>query len=216
MKKVYIVGGNCYRSYTNWIEDMGWAVTESMLFADLVLFAGGEDVNPALYKSPAHHTTYFNVHRDNCEMEEFKKSLSLKKPMIGICRGAQFLCVMANGVLIQHQSHPGVHEMITNNGDIIEVSSSHHQCQFPFNMSGDSYKILGWARNLSPFHLDGHGMEMGHGETECENVFYPKINALCIQNHPEYHFYEKNSDAEANKYIKYCQDLLNKFLEGKL
>ena len=66
-KKVYVVGGGI--GYVNWILPLGFEVTKDFEIADLVCFTGGEDVDPSLYKSEKHYSTYSNIHRDNYELE---------------------------------------------------------------------------------------------------------------------------------------------------
>lgn len=203
MRKIYVIGNDT--DYANWMQG---EICNTLEEADLIVFTGGEDVNPFMYGETSHETTYYNKYRDELELEYFNKALYLNKPMIGICRGSQFLCVVAGGKLVQHQSHPHFHDIEMFDGNVFKVTSSHHQAQFPFNLSNDKYKVLGWANDLSKFHLDGNGKELSP-EKECEVVYYPKINALGIQSHPEW----MSLDSEA---VIYFQKLLNNFLDGKL
>src|SRR5262245_24070299 len=69
----------------------------------IVFFCGGADVSPSLYgERPASRTLGVEVARDQQERELFLRARAANLPMIGICRGAQFLCVMAGGRLCQH------------------------------------------------------------------------------------------------------------------
>ena len=60
MKKVFVVGTAL--NYADFIKDA--ALTSDMKEADIVLFTGGEDVSPSLYKTRSHPTTMCNKERD--------------------------------------------------------------------------------------------------------------------------------------------------------
>ena len=208
-RKIYVVGEAT--NYMNWMQG---ELVEDMKDANLVLFTGGEDVSPGLYNSPRHHTTSCNPTRDKYEVEEYLKAKSLGLPCCGTCRGAQFLCIMSGGKLIQHQAHPGdKHDLFTKDGKTIRVTSSHHQAQLPFNLPEEEYTILGWTENLLPFHKDGNNDEV-NPEKECEDVIYHKADNLGIQSHPEWCF-PPSSPSEIVM-IDYYQTLLDKFLNKEL
>lgn len=71
---------------------------------DGILLTGGEDVHPKFYNKPEYFSILdpkeVDVERDEFEMEVIKKSLSLKKPVLGICRGLQIANVYFGGTLI--------------------------------------------------------------------------------------------------------------------
>lgn len=206
MRKIYVVGNSI--EYTNWMQG---ELVDTMKDADLIVFTGGEDVNPDYYNSKLGKHTYINDNRDKYEISEFLKALSLGKKMCGICRGSQFLCVMSGGSLVQHQSHPSnIHKMFTYTNEIIDVSSSHHQAQYPFDLPKENYKILGYTKNLCNYHLNGNNTEL-NPEFEVEDCIYYKINALGIQSHPEW-LYDSNYQITIN----YYQELLNKFMKDEL
>jgi GMP synthase-like glutamine amidotransferase len=107
---------------------------ESVLEADLVVFSGGSDVDPQLYGEKPHKSTFFDAKRDDIDMRLYLMCLENGIPMLGICRGAQFLHVMNGGKLFQDvDGHNGSHSMhdIMNNKHIEKVSSCHHQMVMP-------------------------------------------------------------------------------------
>lgn len=54
----------------------------------LIVFTGGEDVNPALYGDIIHYTTSTNVRRDNVESSIFRSTVNKSQvAFLGICRG---------------------------------------------------------------------------------------------------------------------------------
>ena len=87
---IFIIGP--FSGYINWIDNA--VECDNIINADLVLFAGGEDVDPSLYNEKPHTTTYSNINRDISEKKIYQKAKYLGIPCIGICRGNQFLCVM--------------------------------------------------------------------------------------------------------------------------
>lgn len=200
MRKIYVVGNNI--GYESWMQGQ---LVPNWELADLVVFTGGQDVDPTLYGEPRHPTTSTSPSRDLSEVAVFNKVSVLGKHLIGICRGAQFLCVMAGGKLVQHQENHGAHKLIIHDDgpetigvETIVVSSDHHQAQWPWLID---FRLLGYTDQLSSYHLSGSGTEMVNGKAamcqwgggrsgnnllEVEDAYYPKIKALAIQSHPEW------------------------------
>ena len=58
--------------------------------ADIVLFTGGEDVDPSLYGCEKHPTTYSNINRDLEEKAIFEK-VKPHQLCLGICRGLRIV-----------------------------------------------------------------------------------------------------------------------------
>ncbi len=167
----------------------------------LVVFTGGADVQPSLYGENTYHRCHCRPERDAQEIEVFKKALAHGVPMFGICRGAQFLCVMAGGKLVQHSSgHHQWHNIVLSDGRQFKVSSSHHQMMIPKEES-----ILGWAEpRLSSFYIGGNGQNLNYNR-EVEVAEFPSIKAYGVQYHPE--IMGKDTDG-----FKYCQELIRKLL----
>lgn len=107
---------------------------------DLVIFTGGEDLNPAMYGERPNGTDYFNKGRDEQERNVWylmgDRTIKTKK-ILGVCRGHQFLNVMMGGNLHQDlyrikSSHSFEHDVVWSDG-IMEslklpyVNSMHHQ-----------------------------------------------------------------------------------------
>lgn len=141
-------------------------VVRDMSEADVVLFTGGADINPALYGHDPHPRTFFWQERDDHEVAEFQKAKTLGLPMAGICRGGQLINAMLGGTLLQHVPE-GVcnsHDMVNEDGTVINVPSVHHQVMVP----GPGGTVLFTdVRNRLP-----------------EVVAYPGY--MCYQSHPEY------------------------------
>lgn len=209
IRTIFVVGGDV--GYANWMEGV---LVDSVEKAHLIVFSGGEDVDPMFYNSPKHPSTYSYVARDVREKAVYEQALRLKKPMVGICRGSQFLCVMNGGKLVQHQRDDAFyHWLNTYDNKKVITSSMHHQAQYPWNLPENSYKILAWTKGFSDFHEDGNKKELPKtAEKECEIVFYPKSRCLAIQGHPETMISRKDMEKD----VQYFKELLNNFLEEKL
>lgn len=170
MKKVFIVGGNS--QYRSMFIKEGWEIAPALAEADLVQFCGGADVNPALY---GQQNTRSNVSLDSDfrDLYCFRLALAYDIPMAGICRGGQFLNVMAGGEMIQHvdgHATGRMHEAIAprKGANPVMVTSTHHQMMIP--------SVLG--RVLLKANIVG--------DDDTEAVYYQHINALCFQPHPEF------------------------------
>lgn len=167
----------------------------------LVVFTGGSDVTPSLYNSEANPKTYNNPKRDAFEKTVFQRALELNKNIAGICRGSQFICAMSGGKLIQHvNNHSGYHNLLTDDGRIVNVSSTHHQMQFPPKWATP----IAWAAPSRSTCYEGAPNEVLEPEVEHDVVWYSQTNALGMQYHPE--FMPKNSDG-----FLYSQELVRRF-----
>lgn len=207
-RSIYVVGGSV--NYANWLT--GFKTTNSLKKADLVMFTGGEDVHPSLYNEPINPRTYTNLKRDLEEKKIYDEAKALGIPMIGICRGSQFLCVMNGGKLVQHQNNPSyIHDIKLAYGygfDNIKMTSTHHQAAYPFNLNKYSYRILGWTEGISKFHLDGNDDELNPPQ-ECEIVLYKDTRCLGIQGHPEDEAFQKENPNTIKALNAMVEEILN-------
>ena len=166
--------------------------------ADVILFTGGADIDPTFYGEPIGRRTYLSPARDIREKKLYDFSLSERKKFLGICRGAQFLCAMAGGRLAQHieghgQGFTGLHRIMNSDGEEMNVNSVHHQMMIP---TGDD-EVLAWAEGLSGVYLNGWDKPIEGIEVEPEVVFFPTIQGLGIQCHPE----AMRKDSKAMQYF---------------
>lgn len=208
--KIFVVGGHI--NYAKWIDNS--KTTSKIEDANLVMFTGGEDVNPALYGEKVNTETFFNKERDTYEISMFIKAQALKIPMLGICRGAQFLCVMSGGKLVQHQDNPNSIHSVTTAYGVFDITSTHHQAQYTVGMRYDEKRVIGYSTNKqSKFHLDGGGNELKVLREE-EIVYYPKTRCLGIQGHPEMQPILSEPMYEDTRNI--LKQILQLFLKNKL
>ncbi len=134
-------------------------------------------------------------------------------PIIGVCRGAQMLCALAGGFLIQDvDNHAGPdHEVLTEEGERFMVSSLHHQMLYPFDVEHRMIATSKIMRSRGYYHdvrIDNGEKVEYNVEMPCEPefVFFPKEKGIAIQWHPEYMRYE----TPANEYVeRKIKELLN-------
>ena len=155
----------------------------------LVIFWGGEDLNPWFYGEPntrSYCDTYIS-NRDATEWAIASQCAEMEIPMLGICRGAQLLCANAGGKLWQHVDNHAYgsresHKILTKDGDLLMVNSAHHQMMRP----PDHAIVLANSHVVrSPVKYDGEGRKETN-EPEAEIVYFPSTNALSVQPHPEW------------------------------
>ena len=196
--------GRPFTPYGEYITDIGLLDTNPDEIA-LVVFTGGSDVSPSIYGEDANESTRCNGRRDVAEGIVFEKALKLEKNIAGICRGSQFICAMSGGKLIQHVTdHGGMHNVRTDDGRLIEVTSTHHQMQLP----PDGAVPIAWAEPKRSTCYEGAPGVTYEPDKEHDVVWYPASNALGMQYHPEY----MDDDSEG---FKYCQELIERFFNLK-
>jgi gamma-glutamyl-gamma-aminobutyrate hydrolase PuuD len=143
----------------------------------LVMFTGGEDVHPSLYGGvDSHVLCSTNIRRDEFERRVFGFCRQHNIKMTGICRGIQFLNVMAGGEMYQHvTNHAGLlHDAyFPYDSSIRVVTSTHHQL---VSLPSSSIPIA---------YIGAYGDEEEPPEREIEAAIFPKINAMGVQYHPE-------------------------------
>jgi gamma-glutamyl-gamma-aminobutyrate hydrolase PuuD len=151
----------------------------------MVLFTGGEDVGPSLYSDTSpKNMCQSNPGRDLYELAVYKKAKANNILMTGICRGLQFLNVMAGGKLIHHMNrHVGTyHDVTLSNGTSIYINSFHHQMIIP----PQDTVITAWADPpLSTIYIGKNDEILNTEMTEYEAAIFPKIKAFGVQYHPE-------------------------------
>jgi len=177
-------------------------------FTDLCdgfLFTGGQDVDPITYGEPIR---FDNVGvckaRDAMEQKLLKLILAADKPMLGICRGLQFLNAALGGTLYQdlprekddvqpHQQKPP-YDIPLHQVDLIPDSPLHRllgQSQIGVN-SYHHQAIRALSPRLKPMAVSPDGL--------VEAVYMPdKTFIWAVQWHPEFAF---RKDANSRRIIQ--------------
>lgn len=154
----------------------------------LVLW-GGQDISPAIYGRPRLPVTGAPdvlKGRDAFEVALTKRAIKLGLPIFGICRGAQLLCAMAGGILVQHVNGHSTsmnHFVIFKDGTKLPYSSLHHQQMFPWNID---HELLGWTEKRSDVYLGVTFDERKQIKVDPEIVWFPKVRGFAVQGHPEF------------------------------
>lgn len=176
---------------------------------DLVLFTGGEDVNPVYYNERVGKYTNFNDNRDKKEIDTFNKFRG-NSFIFSVCRGSQLITVLSGGRLIQHvEGHCKDHSMILNNRLRYNITSSHHQMLYPFDLNEKDYELIAYSEYFqSKTYLNGDNEEIDLPKNflEPEIIYYKNTNALCIQGHPEWSHCERRTSTM-------CLNLIDKYLQ---
>lgn len=218
-RKVYCSFG--HTGECNWILPLNFEITQLIEDADVVVFGGGKDIDPGFYNEKRGPRTDRPNERDRQEKEDFNYVQKINSEggdvkVLGICRGAQLICALSGGSLIQDVGgHCGTHSVSTFDKKELQVNSIHHQMLFPYNMEKRNYKILGWStRNISSHYLNGWNKVkwLPVGFKELEVVYFPQTRALAIQSHPEMMY----RTARYDETVKWMQDLFLKFFNNKL
>lgn len=182
MKTVFVLKGDSFASVVSMFKARGWNVVSQMAAetfpgeVDLVCFTGGPDVSPHLY-GEENTSSHCDPIRDVYEQEVYEEFLSSGVPMVGICRGGQFLNVMNGGKMVQ-DIHP------RQSGDV--------ECYIDWGMEEPIEDIIlrvdhhqGMLRNPD-IHVCGATFNKSLGRDIDYSLFYPETKCYCFQPHPEW------------------------------
>ena len=161
---------------------------------DGFLFTGGQDVSPDLYQEiPMEGLIETCRKRDVMEKTVLEKALKADKPVLGICRGIQFINVSLGGTLYQdipsqhpsetnHQQH-APYDIPVHDVTIVKDSPLHKRLKtdrLPVN-SCHHQAVKGLAAGLKPMAYSQDGL--------VEAVFMEDKTFLwAVQWHPEFSF----------------------------
>lgn len=196
--KVFVVG--LFKGYARWID--GVEFVDKMEDADIVLFTGGEDIHPKLYGERKLSCTGANTSRDTEEVDAFNKVVKLVKKgkkiiCFGTCRGAQLLCALNGGKVIQDVSGHAIYgtHPITDGKVTMDITSLHHQMMYPFNMDRKNYDLMFWSAKTLSHHYEGGYVVVDEMYDANRNmILEPEIvlfhaegmpKCIAVQGHPE-------------------------------
>lgn len=208
----------------NAIFDIGALVKPSDILegkVDALIIWGGGDISPTIYNEPLGPRTGAGIElsiRDKLEVAACKAAIQMDIPIIGICRGAQLLCALAGGKLIQDvQGHAGSdHKIDTNTGEQYVTSSVHHQMMYPWDVE---HELIAWSTHShSHSYVGVNPAKMQNipivdevwgpnqpDYIEPEIVYFPTIRGLAIQGHPEFM-------RPTDPFVRYCLELVEEYL----
>lgn len=189
MLKIYVVTDDFKSSVVELFSKVG--VVQSLpknyrtiedFSADVIVFTGGEDINPEKYggRSPG---GFYNNRRDNWELKVLDDIMDNKlktKKVLGICRGMQLINVGLGGTLhydiptVFGKGHDGYHKLlhrITSKLSFLSMTNSmHHQ----------ALDLIGSLRN------DKYYMIATEPETGVYEIVLWGNTMLGVQFHPEF------------------------------
>lgn len=180
---------------------------------DCLVIWGGQDISPSIYGEEVGPKTYASAtpsYRDRVELDVIKAAIDMQIPIIGVCRGAQLLCAVAGGKLVQDvQGHGRQHKITTIDAKTLTTSSVHHQMMYPFDLPDNEWELIAWSQQPQSESYIGVNVEAMKDEdgfiVEPEIVYFSKIKGLAIQGHPEF------MDAKC-EFVQYCNELVRIYL----
>lgn len=184
-KTVFIQGSYPFPLVRMFNERGGYRGVKDIRNAQIVLWTGGEDVNPKLYGEEPIPETGFNDNRDREDIKAWDKAIVFDSLRIGICRGAQLLNCLNGGSLWQHvNNHTRSHDLMDcKTGECLSVTSTHHQMMRP----SPKGEIVALASESTTKKAYKQTVELGKPTMEdVEVVWYKESKSLCFQPHPEY------------------------------
>jgi len=154
-----------------------------------IILSGGNDIDPEAYGQKKRGNLSLAKLRDKTEKRLLTIALQKKLPVLGICRGMQFINVFFKGKLINLKHHVACnHPIQIDRWGGIKVNSYHNQ---GMNEQVLSPKLKSFAQ--SPDRI-------------IEGIYHPNLPLAGIQWHPE----RKSPDKKINA------KLINAFLKNKL
>jgi len=150
---------NRFRNYVFALESLGAEITfDENDDCGGLLLPGGGDIHPRLYGEEIDGSKNIDEQRDERETALLAKFVSMKKPVLGICRGVQLINVFFGGSLYQdiqdhtcfedgdrlHGSHTDSAILKSIYSGSFTVNSSHHQA---VKKLGNGLRAVQWAED---------------------------------------------------------------------
>ena len=159
--------------------------------AKLIIFTGGEDINPKIYNQKNKYSNYNNL-RDEAEITVLKVALETNKKILGVCRGHQLVNAYLGGSLVQDI-----------NKELGEYHSEHHEL---FNLGNSKIGSL-FPGGVNSMHHQG---VLNPGVGLIPTSFYGGVYESCesdqiitVQWHPEF------MPEYSNKFFEFIKEWAN-------
>lgn len=186
---ILVIGSSSYGNPLKRLDNVEYdhkILTRRPKEVSLVMFSGGEDVHPSLYGgTDPNGVCMTSIRRDLWEQSLFEICQKHSIKTTGICRGFQFLNVMAGGFMYQHiTGHGGsLHDAyFPYNKAILKVTSTHHQL---VGLPSKAIPIAWSSPSRSDVYIGPNGDISKESRMEIEAAVFPSINAMGVQYHPE-------------------------------
>jgi gamma-glutamyl-gamma-aminobutyrate hydrolase PuuD len=185
----------------------GWNTVQDRTKADLIVLMGGADIASSWYNQQPHPRTGNPLMEwDNHTANLIEYAWENKIPLIGICRGAQFINAVSGGSMYQHvDGHQGNHSIVDiSTGQVHTVNSIHHQAMIPHNSAevvAVTTEVVAINRSLMRGNEVVTTLNTGD-EPEVEALYYHHTKSLCFQAHPEY---DSPTGSTRSYFYKLCE-----------
>lgn len=186
-----------------WLGRCGCRFVDDPLAADFVIFTGGADVSPSSYGDAPIAETWADPARDAADNTLWDLCRANGIPMVGICRGSQFLWTKMGGKLYQHvdNHNDGSHEIFCFGDQKKYLASSvHHQMCRPEALPG--FKLL--ANTCVSKHRKAATFASQGPTSDFEIYTFAEEAILGIQGHPEYSGFPN--------YSALCAELIDQYI----
>jgi len=142
------------------------------LQVDGVILSGGNDISGNLYGSEVKNASMSEL-RDNTEKDMLNYCVANRLPVLGICRGMQFINIYFGGKLIDLDNHPPAveHSVVANVSGFEQefmVNSYHNQGITDGELASD---LQSFAKHTGVI----------------EGIYHPELPIAGVQWHPERH-----------------------------
>lgn len=201
---IHVVGTFMRRPTQEMFRARGYQIADKPEDADIILYLGGADINPALYGEKPIPGTYYVEAQDRKEVEIYNR-FKHKALFIGICRGAQLLNVMNGGKMWQDVDHHngGTHKVVDKiTGLQYDINSLHHQQMIP----PSDATVVAVSSESSVKAADGVFWRGDNDQSDIEVLWFDETRCLCFQAHPEFG-HKETEDYFFELIHRYIQDV---------
>ena len=153
-----------------------------------IILTGGGDVDSELYGKPVNNNLSISKARDITESVLLENAIKNNTPVLGICRGMQFINVYFGGSLVQNISEidtmrkhisPGIHNVKILNEELLWELKSKVQILVQVN----SYHNTGVLTNMMGINLVA--FSVFEEINLVEGLFHTRYPIAAIEWHPE-------------------------------
>lgn len=175
---------------------------------DVLLLAGGQDVDPSLYNQEPHEKLgELFKERDAFELALIKEAVRQKKPIAGVCRGMQLLNIAFGGTMIQDLSleptltlaHVQSPVPLSETTHDITIESNSYLAEFlPKTVAVNSYHHQAISQIAPDFKVTARATD---GAVEAIEGVIEDSCILGVQWHPEQGFKTSPTDQQFFTYL---------------
>jgi len=156
-----------------------------------VILSGGNDIDPEIYGQKNQKESSVSKKRDAVEKRLLEIAIEQKIPVLGICRGMQFINVFFNGGLLRINEAPTINSSHVAKDHEISIIEEKSRAVLGETVKVNSYHEQGLSPNelsskLKVFAKTGDGI--------IEGLYHPSLPIAGIQWHPE----RKSPDEKVN------------------